>query len=112
VAVLHSDECFPLSVVAELRRLGHDVLTAQDAGRAGLGLGDPDVLAFATVLGRAVLTHNGWDYVRLHRRRVPHGGVIVCTRDANSVALATRIHAAVSVLSVLDNQLVRIAKSP
>ena len=31
MAALHSDECFPQAVVAELRRLGHDVLTAGDA---------------------------------------------------------------------------------
>ena len=112
MAVLHSDECFPFGVVTELRRLGHDVLTARDAGRAGLGLDDSDVLAFATARGRAVLTHNRCDYVRLHRRRVPHAGIVICTRDADSVALAARIHAAISALSSLDNQLVRVTKLP
>jgi Domain of unknown function (DUF5615) len=112
VAELHSDECFPLAVVDELRRLGHDVLTAQDAGRSGSGLGDDDVLTFATAHRRAVLTHNVWDFVRLHQQGVPHAGIISCTRDVDSSPLATRIHAAVSLLASLDNQLVRITKPP
>jgi hypothetical protein len=41
MAKLYSDENFDYPVVAELRRLGHDVLTAQQ------GIPDPTVLAFA-----------------------------------------------------------------
>lgn len=47
MARLYADEDFPLPVVEELRRLGHDVRTAQDAGRAGQSIGDPEVLADA-----------------------------------------------------------------
>ena len=112
MAALHSDECFPLAVVAELRRLDYDVLTAQDAGRAGKGLDDAAVLAFATSYGRAVLSHNRWDFIRLHLQRVPHAGMIVCTRDSDAAALAARIHAAIRVLPALDNQLIRITKPP
>jgi hypothetical protein len=32
--ILYADENFPLRVVEELRRLGHDVLTASEDGRA------------------------------------------------------------------------------
>ena len=32
---LYADEDFPLPAVVELRRLGHDVLTAQEDGRSG-----------------------------------------------------------------------------
>jgi hypothetical protein len=34
VAALYADENFPLEVVEALRRLGHDVLTALEAGQA------------------------------------------------------------------------------
>ena len=39
---LYADEDFPLPVVEELRRLGHDVVTAQEDGR--IQTPDPDVL--------------------------------------------------------------------
>jgi hypothetical protein len=64
--LLYADEDFPQPVVDELRRLGHDVLTARDDGR--LATPDPDILARAHSLGRAVLTHNRRHYERLHRR--------------------------------------------
>jgi len=35
MARLYGDENFPYPVVLALRRLGHDVLTAQEAGKAG-----------------------------------------------------------------------------
>ncbi len=36
MALLYADEHFPSPAVAELRRLGHDVLTIHEDGRAGL----------------------------------------------------------------------------
>ncbi len=51
---LFADEDFSYPVTEELRRLGHDVLTVQEDGRAGTP--DPDVLALAQSLGRSVLT--------------------------------------------------------
>jgi hypothetical protein len=35
MAQLYSNENFPRQVVEELRRLGHDVLTIQETGKAG-----------------------------------------------------------------------------
>jgi hypothetical protein len=35
MARLYADENFPQPVVMGLRRLGHDVLTVQEAGKAG-----------------------------------------------------------------------------
>jgi hypothetical protein len=54
--LLYADKDFPFPAVEELRRLGHDVLTAQEAGRTATP--DPDVLARAHALGRAILTYN------------------------------------------------------
>jgi hypothetical protein len=53
---LYANENFPLPVVEELRRLGHDVLTSLDAGKAGQAIPDDEVLAFAIAEGRALLT--------------------------------------------------------
>ena len=55
---LYADENFPLRVVEELRRLGHDVLTALEAGRANQSIADHDLLARATEVNRALLTLN------------------------------------------------------
>lgn len=89
---LYADECFPLSVVEELRRMGHDVLTVQEDGRQATP--DPDVLARAHALGRSVLTHNRRHFARLHRQGADHSGILTATRDDDAFALAARIDAA------------------
>jgi hypothetical protein len=92
---LYADEDFPLPAVEELRRLGHDVLTAQEDGRQATP--DPDVLARAHALGRAMLTHNRRHYELLHRQGTPHSGILSATQDPTDPAgLAVRIHDALA----------------
>lgn len=67
MAQLYADEDFPFPVVARLRLLGHDVLTAHEAGRANQAISDADQPTFATSLGRTALTRNRKHYSRLHR---------------------------------------------
>src|SRR5580704_15982072 len=112
MARLYADENFDYPVVLELRRLGHDVLRAQEVGQGGRGIPDPAVLAFATADGRAVLTFNRRHFIRLHLSGVRHAGIITCTRDDDSSALAGRIHAAVSGPPTLDGVQVRIVRPP
>ena len=45
---LYADENFPFRVIEELRRLGIDVLTAFQDGRATQSITDPAILARAT----------------------------------------------------------------
>lgn len=92
--LLYADENFPLPVVEELRRLGHDVLTAQEDGRQATP--DPDILARAHALGRAVLTHNRRHFERLHRQGAAHSGIVSATRDDDAAAMAARIHQALA----------------
>jgi hypothetical protein len=103
MAQLYADD-YP--VVVELRSLGHDVVTVQEAGKAGDD--DPDVLAFAIAKGRSVLTCNRADFIRLHKQVSQHCGIVVCTRDKNRQALAARIHQAISGHARLDNLLIRV----
>ena len=91
---LYADECFPLSVVQELRRMGHDVLTVQEDGRQATP--DPGVLARAHALGRSILTHNRRHFERLHRQGADHSGILTVTRDDDALALAARIDAALT----------------
>jgi predicted nuclease of predicted toxin-antitoxin system len=111
VARFYSDENFPLPVVELLRRLDHDVLTAREAGNANLQIPDEDVLAFAIVNQRAVLTRNRRHFIRLHQLNSEHSGIIVCTEDPNFEGVAMRIHQAVSAESTLNNHLIRITRS-
>jgi hypothetical protein len=65
--LLYADEDFSAPAVKELRRLGHDVLTAQQDNRRQTP--DDQILTRAHALGRAVLTHNRFHFVRLHIQR-------------------------------------------
>lgn len=108
MAQLYSNENFPLPVVEELRRLGHDVLTIQEAGQANQSVPDEAVLAFAYVEGRMLLTFNRKHFVRLHREQKEHCGIIVCTVDPDFAGLAQRIHEAIEVHAQISRPLIRI----
>lgn len=110
MARLYADEGFPLPVVEELRRLSHDVLTVQEAGQAGQKIPDSDVLAFAIVKRRAVLTRNRRHFIKLHRRSRAHAGIIVCTEEADFLAQAARIHQAILNCTTLNDELIRIVR--
>ena len=107
-ARLYSNENFPLPVVQTLRQLGHDVLTTHDTGKSNAGIPDDEVLRFAIEDGRAVLTHNRQDFIRLHRQNPDHAGIIVCTDNPDFPALATKVHEQLEVLTSLQGQLVRV----
>jgi hypothetical protein len=113
MAALYSNENFPRRVVEELRRLGNDVLTSYEAGRANQRIPDDQVLSFATGQQRAVITLNRLDFIRLHRdTQGAHAGIIVCTRDdIDPTTFAIRIHSALSFHGNLTGQLIRIVKT-
>ena len=72
MARLYANENFPLPVVEALRALGHDILTVREAGHDNQRNSDEDVLSFAAIQGRAVITINRRDFVRLHRQHPAH----------------------------------------
>ncbi len=106
--LFYSDENFPLEAVVGLRRLGHDVLTTEEDGRANRRIPDESVLERAIELGRAVLTINRMDFKRLHYHRPDHGGIIICTYNPDFTGQAQRIHEAVEVAGELKGKLVRV----
>ncbi len=112
MAAIYANENFPRRVVNELRLLGHDVLTSQEAGRANQMVPDDEVLTFATLQQRAVLTLNRLDFFRLHRSTSgQHAGIIACTRDdENPGAFALRIHSAITGMTSFAGQLVRVVR--
>lgn len=108
MARLYTNENFPLQAVEELRRLGHEVLTSQEAGNAGQGIPDEEVLDFARANNRAILTLNRRHFIRLHQQRPAHEGIIVCTFDPDFIALARRIDAILRSQTQLHGQLFHI----
>lgn len=93
---LYADENLPLRVIEELRRLGHDVLTAFENGRANQSISDSDILARATDLDRAIITLNRQDFKRLHVQIPEQAGIIICTEDPDRAGQAQRIANAIT----------------
>ena len=109
MARFYTNENVPVQVVEELRRLGHDVVTSLDAGRANSAMPDAEVLAFAAVEGRILLTHNRRHFLRLHQHRTAdHAGMVLCTFDADFCRQAQRIDAAIAANPEMTNKLVRV----
>ncbi len=67
------------------------------------------MLDYATKEGRTVLTFNRLHFMRLHRSTVgEHGGIIICTMDHDTDALALRIHEIIRDAGDLKGQLLRV----
>ena len=108
MARLYADENFPLPVVEGLRRLGHDVLTSFEAGNAGRSVPYDEVLAFAIVDRRVLLTLNRQHFVRLHRTMPEHAGIVVCSFDPDFARQAERIAQLLAATDKRTDQLVRL----
>lgn len=106
--LFYADENFPLAVVAELRILGHDCLTALEDERANQKIADEKVLERAAELGRAVLTIYRIDFKRLHHENSEHAGIVICTFDADFIGQANRIDATCKDLQEIKQKLIRI----
>lgn len=111
MARLYADENFPFPVVEELRRLGHDVLTIFEDGRANQRYPDVLILQGAAVYGRAVLTLNRRHFRILHEEGMTHAGLILCTYDPDFSGQARRIHEAPEAHEFLTGKLIRVNRS-
>ncbi|GAP98181.1 hypothetical protein NIES2104_47340 [Leptolyngbya sp. NIES-2104] len=85
-------------------------MTVQDAGKANQRIPDSEVLAFATLEQRAILTQNRKDFFKLHRLKTDHAGIIACTNDRDWEALAHRIDTAIAQEESLQGKLIRIVR--
>jgi hypothetical protein len=108
MAKIYSNENLPLPVVEELRQLGHDVLTTYESGKAGQAVSDEEMLEFAVDEERILITFNRKHFIRLHKESSEYTGIIVCTFDPDFVALAQRIHVALTENPQMEGQLLRI----
>ena len=91
------DEMYPPSAALRLRDLGHDVVAVLEVDVGLAGRSDEDVLAWATRIGRCVVTENVLDFARL-APVLPHAGIIFVSakrfpRTRNGLALLdTALH--------------------
>ncbi|MEW6263156.1 MAG: DUF5615 family PIN-like protein [Thermodesulfobacteriota bacterium] len=111
MADLYSNENIPLPLVYELRRLGHDVLTSYEAGQANQSIPDNKVLEFAKQNGRAVITLNRKDFVKLHLRSSNHLGIILCSEEKNHSNMAKRINRQIKANNPLPGKLLRVNRN-
>jgi len=106
--LLLADENFDFPVVEGLSELGYDIMTMVELAAANRGLSDELVLRMATNLGRAVITINRRDFIRLHRKNDHHAGIVVCTRNSNVPEFVTAIDDALSGFDDCSGQLLRV----
>ena len=108
MARLYADENFPLPTVIELRRLGHDVLTIQEDGKANQRYPDIALLSVASAQRRSLLTTNRKHFIRLHLESSEHQGIVVCTFDPDFARQAARISRAIEACESLPGSLIRV----
>lgn len=108
MARFYSNENFPFPTVEELRKLGHNVLTIQETGRANQKYPDDAVLTSASLDNRIVLTINRKHFIRLHNISSDHQGIIVCTYDPDYAGQANRIDKAIQAQDSLVGKLIRV----
>jgi Domain of unknown function (DUF5615) len=108
VARLFADENFPFPVVEALRRIGHDVVTVADAGKAGQALTDKAILELAAADQRAVVTLNRRHFVELHVADQNHAGILVCSLDLDFDRQAARIDQMIATEERLPGRLIRV----
>jgi hypothetical protein len=108
MARLYTNENYPHPAVEALRRLGHDVLTIQETGKAGQAAPDEAVLEFACSEKRVLVTLNRKHFIRLHGEKPNHFGIIICSFDPDFEGLAHRIDQAISSEKDLIGKLIRV----
>jgi predicted nuclease of predicted toxin-antitoxin system len=105
---LYADEQFPHPAVQRPIAKGFDVLTVQEAGKANQKIPDPEVLAFATSQGRAVITQNRRDFIALHNQSQAHAGIVVCTKNLDWDSFAAEIERTLAGKTSLIGELIRV----
>lgn len=76
------DEHMQPAIVKQLKQRGVDVLTTQEAGRANKKIDDSDQLAYATSLGRVLVTQEHREFGPLAGLQ-SHTGIIILQQPAS-----------------------------
>ena len=106
----YSNENFALDMVKMLRKLGHTVITSDEAGQANQAIPDDEVLNYSTRNNLIVITFNRDDFIKLHKNGIQHSGIIVCKTDRDYQGQVDCLHNYLQTQSGLVNRLIRIKK--
>ena len=107
---LYSNENLAIDLVEALRKFNHDILSSYDAGQANQGIPDDEVLEYATLNDRSVITFNRDDFVALHRNGVNHAGIIICKDDRDYLGQSQVLHDYLEIQDRLHNRLIRVQR--
>ena len=108
---LYSNENLAIDLVEALRQFNHDILSSYDAGQANQGIPDDEVLDYATLNDRSIITFNRDDFVALHRNGVSHAGIIICKDDRDYLGQAQALHDYLETqVDRLYNRLIRVQR--
>ena len=110
LARLYADEDSVAGCRGVLRRLGHDMLTVQEAGRADQGISDSLVLVDATNDKRAILTHNHAISNACIAKLKLHQGIISCTHDRPDRPACSTHQFCDRQVRKIDEQFIRIVR--
>ena len=110
MARLYANENLAIDLVEALRQFNHDILSSYDAGQANQGFPDDEVLDYATLNDRCVITFNRDDFVALHRNGVNHAGIIICKDDRDYLGQAQALHDYLETKDRLHNRLIRVQR--
>lgn len=108
--ILLADEDFDFPIVLKLRELGIDIITVADLLLDNQGTPDTDIYKVATDHGRAVVTFNRKDFLRIHNQSTRHSGIIVCKRNTPVALLVQKISDLVQSTVDFSGQLHRIVQ--
>jgi predicted nuclease of predicted toxin-antitoxin system len=107
----YSNENLAINLVEAIRSLGYDVLTSYEAQQANQGIPDDEVLRYATINNRCVLTFNRGDFLVLHRNQINHCGIIACREERDYSVQVQVLHEFLeSGNQDLKNRLLRLQK--
>lgn len=89
ITLLSDEHIYPDLAIA-LRRRGYDAISCQEAGLVSRRVSDAEQLHHATRQGRAILTYDAGDFIRLDRswkaEGRQHAGIIVVSRSVNTLS--------------------------
>lgn len=111
MVTLYADECVEPDLVQALRALGYRVVASRGVGHAGRSVQDPEVLHYAAEHGLVVLTHNRWDFGKLHRTGFAHAGMVACRGSRDASDMAARLYAALNDFDAMTNQMIVVTVS-
>ena len=86
------------------------MVTIQERGSGNDRVPDDAVLRLAMSEGRAVLTLNRRDFIRLHNEKIEHERIIVCTVDPDFAGQARCIDESIRAVAERRGRLLRIKR--